>query len=602
MAPIRPHPLTIGVLVVVLAGTILAGSTLGRAQSTPTPPGTPTPHPNATTTEVWTTAENGSNATAAFGDSCSGLGMVSGQLCTGFLGALRGVAMEFLDFARGTAEWAVEFLVSRPVPMRNGAMELVERPTNAPMDTVYDQWFTLGLPAGLAVWALSMLMLRMSMLLPSRGMSDQRARSLRLKGWFLLFFILGSWIWCALVLHLASGLTLVFAPSGEEIVASFETIVDSALAASLTGLLLWLSSGVLFLFVAFVFGLSWLAVYVLMPAMPVFIALSLPAVWLFRPVASVGERLRGLFVPCAFVPFPAAVILGVGYPVINTVSSSLDGGMSSAAGVDSFAYIILVLVMWFSAALSPLFLVVGSRRMRPFVSLAAGALGAASGMAVASRSGSLRKQLQSRIPNRGMGGSSVTPNAGTGTRVDPLAGSPFSRKGGGSHGGTLGDPQIAGALEGETMTGSSHGSLATGDSDESTAGRNRRSSTTQPGTGPKQTRTNTDYSNVPDDVTISRVTDREELSQNQYDVGYFDSRGQFQSLSQGPSNTGWLLDEGAFNQIADHKPEETVLLYNHSDTTAYRVKEIVEPGAYRSSRHEQEHRESIRTVRGLRHR
>lgn len=121
------------------------------------------------------------------------MGVVSNWLCNGFLSALKEIAMKFLDFARSTAEWAVEFLVSRPVPKRNGAMELVDRPTNAPMDTVYDQWLTLGLPAGLLVCALSMVLLRMSVFLPSGTVSAQRARSLRLKGWFLLFFI-GSWI------------------------------------------------------------------------------------------------------------------------------------------------------------------------------------------------------------------------------------------------------------------------------------------------------------------------------------------------------------------------------------------------------------------------
>ncbi|WP_435156822.1 hypothetical protein [Haladaptatus sp. DFWS20] len=586
----RPHPFTIGVLAVLLVSTVIAGSTLGRAQSTP-PPEKQTETPNTTagttTTGTQTTVESPSNATAAFDGTCTGMGVVSSRMCNGVLGALKEIAHEFLEFARGTAEWSVEFIVSRPVPMKDGTMEFVERPTNAPMDTVYDLWYSLGLPAGVIVWAFSMILLRASVFMPSGTVSAQRARSLRIKGWFLLFFILGSWIWCAVILHLTSGLTLVFAPSGAQIVASFETIVDSALAASLGGLLLWLSSGVLFLFVAFVFGLSWLAVYVLMPAMPVFIALSLPAVWLFRPVASVGQRLRGLFVPCAFIPFPAAVILGVGYPVINAVSASLDSGMSSTAGVDSFAYIILVLVMWFCAAVSPLFLFVGSRRMRPFAALTAGALGAASGMSIASRSGTLRDQLRSRI-STGAAGSTMPPNAGVGKRIDPIAGSPFARRSGNGGGGSLGQPTIAGELEPGRATDSLE-PFSTDTGGTGTTGQTGR--TTQSSTIHDEA-----YDSIPSDVSVTSVTDRGELTNEQYDVGYFDSRGKFQSVSQGPSNTGWLVDEGAYNRFAKHKSNETVLLYSHSDSEAYNVQGIVEQGKYRSARYEQEHRNSLRTV------
>ncbi|MFH5801564.1 hypothetical protein [Haladaptatus sp. CMAA 1911] len=509
-------------------------------------------------------------------------------MCNGILGAIKEVAKQFLDFARGAAEWAISVLVSRPVPTRHGEMELVDRPTNAPMDTVYDLWFSLGLPAGIAVWALTMLLLRASVFLPSGTVSAQRARSLALKGWFLLFFILGSWIWCAFVLHLATGLTLMFAPSGEQIFASFDRIVDSATAAGLAGLLLWLSSGVLFLFVACVFGLSWLAVYVLIPAMPVFIALSLPAMWVFRPLASVGERLQGLFVPCAFIPFPAAVILGVGYPVVNAIADSLDGGLSSFAGVDSFTYIILVFLLWLCAALSPLFLFVGNRRMRSLSALTAGALGAASGMAVASRSGTLTDRLR-----RSQASQTASPsNAGVG-RVDPIAGSPFKRsRDDGGFGGTT----IAGELE--AATSSTFGSLSTTDSGCTTdAGHGRQSTgSTHSGDSSAQRTDPTTYDTVPSDVTVTKVSDRSALSKERYDAGYFDSRGKYQSLSQGPSNTGWLIDEGTLNRIAKRKPDKTILLYDQAKSEVFDARDLVKQGDYRKGRYEQEHRNTLRKI------
>ncbi len=588
--------------VVIAVVCVIAGVTLPVDAQTPptTSPNTTTATPpsgNGTTPPSFYETSNGAtnastNATGApaFEGACRGLGTVSGHMCNGVLGALKGIARGFLDFARGVAEWAVEFLVSRPVPLRNGTPEFVDRPTNAPMDTVYDWWRTRGLPAGLLIWAFSMILLRANALMPTGAISNQQAKTLEAKGWFMLFVILGSWIWAAFVLHLASALTVTFAPSGNQIVASFETLTDSVLAGGLGALLLWLSSGILFLFVALVFGLSWLAVYVLVPALPVFLALCLPAFWLFRPLASVGDRLRGLFIPCAFVPFPAAVILGVGYPVTNAVHGSLDQGLSNAAGVDAFAYIILVLVMWFCAAVSPLFLFVGSRRMRPFATLAAGAIGAASGMAAANTSSNLRQRVRSRLPTgESATASSIPANAGASTRVDPVDGSPFSRTNPGGFGGALDGETIAGELEGSTQRSTvDQPALATGPASagETTSGATRSGNET----------TDSYAESVPDDVTYRHAEHRSELSKDQYDAGYFDSQGKFHSASEGPSNTGWLLDEGALQRISENNSDKNVFLYDEESSTAFDVGQIATDGVYRTSRYNREHQDSISAV------
>lgn len=532
-----------------------------------------------------TSPQSNESGEPAYEGTCANLGPFSKSICNGMLGAVKDLAESFLRFAQDTAEWAVEFLVSRPLPQQDGEPEFVDRPTNAPMDTVYDLWFTLGLPAGLALWALFMLLFRASVFLPGHLVTAREAKSLELKGWLALFGILGSWIWCAFLLHLASGLTIWFAPSGEEIAASFELIVDSALAAGLGALLLALSSGVLLLFVALVFGLSWLAVFVLIPAMPVFIALSLPAFSLFRPVSNIGRRLRGLFAPSVFVPFPAAVILGVGYPVVNAIHDSLDTGLSSFAGVDSFAYIILVLVMWFCAAVSPLLLFVGSRRLRPFAALTAGALGAATGSRLASSSGGLREQLSSRF-SRGSS-SSVAPNAGAGVRVDPLEGSPFTRSSRGGFGGGLPGETPVGALG----SGTERGMLKTA---EAGVGSNRNGDATSGSSGH---RARTHYAKtIPDDVQFERVNDRAELDQRRYDAGYFDSGGEFRTVSDGPSDTGWLLDEGGLIRITEKVPDKPVVLYDRTSSTAIDARGIATDGAYRTARYGDEHRTSVRSV------
>ncbi len=529
---------------------------------------------------------------AAFDGTCSGLGPFSGNICNGVLAAVNDLARGFLEFARDIAEWAVEFLVSRPVPVRDGTPEFIDRPTNAPMDTVYDLWFTLGLPAGLGLWALFMLFFRAEALLPGHVVTARQARVLELKGWLALFGILGSWIWCAFLLYLSSGLADWFAPAGAEIATSFERILSGAVAAGLGAILLWLSTGVLFVFVALVFGLSWLAVYVLIPAMPVLIALSLPAVWIFRPVASIGRQLRELFVPAAFVPFPTAVILGVGYPVINAIHSSLDGGLADFAGVDSFAYILLVLVLWFCAALSPVFLFVGSRRLRPFAMLTAGALGAASGAQISRSS----QRLRDRIPSKSFGkesASSVASNAGAGVRVDPLQGSPFSRTNRGGDSGGLGGRSTAGALEGDrrSKNGLTPSPDQTSGNGQATRTSANTSSTTEGGrTASAYTKT------IPDGVSFQQVSSREELDQRRYDAGYFDTQGEFKSVSQGPSDSGWLLDEGGFKWLNESRSEDSIVLYDERNTSAYDVRPVASDGQYRKSRYRRQHRDSIRTL------
>ncbi|WP_158057934.1 type IV secretion system protein [Halorussus halophilus] len=529
-----------------------------------------------------TTPRGNESGDPAYEGTCADLGPFSKSICNGMLGAVKDIAESFLRFAQDTAEWAVEFLVSRPVPLTDGDPEFVDRPTNAPMDTVYDLWLTLGLPAGLALWALFMLGFRASVFLPGHIATARQAKSLELRGWLALFGILGSWIWCAFLLHLASGLTVWFAPAGEEIVASFEVIVDSALAAGLGAILLAFSSGVLFLVVALVFGLSWLAVFVLIPAMPVFIALSLPAFSLFRPISSIGRRLRGLFAPSVFVPFPAAVILGVGYPVINAIHASLDTGLSSFAGVDSFAYIILVLAMWFCAVVSPIFLYIGSRRLRPLAALTAGALGAATGSQLASRSGGLRDRLSNRFARSS---SSAASNAGA--RVDPLEGSPFTRNNSGGFGGGLSGETPVGALG----SGSERGMPETADS--GAGGGTSENSTS----GSSRGQPRNEYAKtIPDGVQFERVEDRAKLDQRKYDAGYFDSGGEYRSLSDGPSSAGWLLDEGGFNRIAQKRSEEAVVLYDDKKGKSFDVRNIVQDGRYRAARYDEQHESSVRDI------
>ncbi len=573
-----------------------------------------------------TTPAGSSNGTLSANDPCAGMGSVESAVCTGIHkgfgtvlgGFIDGLADSVLTKLQNGAETFVEVLVSRPVPLRNGQMELAQRPTNPPMGTVYDLWLTVGLPAGIAVWGLMMLIMRLTAFLPSRMAPVMQSRKKLLEGWFALFRILASWIWCALILHLTLGIAVTFAPSGEQIITGFESLSEAAVGAGITALVLYLSSGVLFVLVLLVFGLSFLAPFVLMPAYPLFIAISVPDFWIFKWFAQKGEFLRSLFAPAAFMPVPTAIILGTGYPVLNAIRGSLSGPIASIAGIPT--YIILLLVMWFTALIAPVFLFLGARKMRPLTMFAAGALGAATTMNVSRGAKGLRGRLQ-RPSIGGSSSSDTTRNAGVGRTVDPLEGSPFSRDNAGGFGGSLNGSDGA-SIAGSIGTGgfSSPGGRGppapafNGTGGTSSAG-GQSASTSSSSAGSTSGRgSSTDWErvtdrsaqayaeSVPDDVEFKQATSRTELDRNRYDAGYFDSRGEFRTLSQGPSNSGWLLDEGGFNTIAAKKAEEPVLAYDEANDEAYDVRDVVQDGEYRRARYERQRQDSINTVERTRNR
>jgi hypothetical protein len=638
----RPEPLVVAVLVVLVVGSSVIPPVSGTAS------GRPLPTPNATqngTTTATTTGSSSATATPAPSDgtdtngttsapitagdngtgnasgACAGLGTVERAVCLGIQegasvlveGVLDWLATELMTGLRNGAETVVEVLVSRPVPLRNGEVAIAERPTNPPMDTVYDLWLGVGLPGGLAIWALMMLLTRLSLLLPSRLVPGAQSRAKLLAGWFGLFRILFSWIWCAIVLHLTLGIAVWFAPSGDQILAGFDALGETAVGAGIAGLVLYLSSGVLFILVVLVFGLSFLAPFVLMPAYPLFIALSLPDFWIFEWVAQKGEFLRSLFAPAALLPVPTAIILGTGYPIINAIQGELTGPVGSIIGIPT--YVLLLLVMWGTALIAPVFLFFGTRNLRPLSMFAAGALGAATAVNTARGARGLRDRLQR--PNVGWPSSSdstgTTTDAADGS-VDPVDGSPFSRDDASrgerplGAGGGRSDPQpleagpsSAPAPITDTEAGfiTNSGTSSTG-SDTATTTGGRTSAT---GWDRVTDRSADAYAeSVPDDVAFTQATARPDLDRDRYDAGYFDSRGEFKSLTQGPSDTGWLLDEGGFNRISSKKPEEPILLYDEENSAAYDVREVVQEGQYRKARYSRQHQESINIIEGTRDR
>ncbi len=529
--------------------------------------------------------DQGENSTATNDAGyCSGIDPVSGQVCNGVVDAVRAIAQGFLEFSRDVAEWAVEFLVSRPVPLQDGEMELVDRPTNAPMGTAYDMWFSKGLPIGLALWGFAMILLRLTTILPGGSAAAHRSKTLRQKGWFGLFFILASWIWAAVVLHLSQGLILAVAPEGADLVADLGSVGGNAAAASLGIVLVWLSSGVLFLLIALVFGLSWVAVFVFAPALPIFIALSLVDFGPLSIVAKVGEIGRDMFVTVAFLPFPTALVLGFGYPIINAARSAMPGATSIVPGLGVYA--LLTLCLWVIALLSPIMLFIGMRSMRPFSAMAAGVLGAVSATSFT--------RASDKLGNAGSAATSAASSAASSPRVDPLNGSPFSS-----------DNASSTATVGATDT-SAVSALGNASSE---LARNGHSVTTILGVSSASetssaSRESITDSRIPPSVSLNKVTTRSELdSEQDYRAGYFLPNGEFKGVGGTSSNRDWTLDTG-YERFDKAYSDKTILLQGAADEQFYDVRDVVEnerySGPYSHAQQNAESRETVFNTRGQR--
>ncbi|WP_224338242.1 hypothetical protein [Haloprofundus halobius] len=526
--------------------------------------------------------DQGGNSTTDDAGYCSGIDPVSGQVCNGVIDAVRAIAQGFLEFSRDVAEWAVEFLVSRPVPLQDGEMELVDRPTNAPMGTAYDMWFTKGLPIGLALWGFAMILLRLTTILPGGSAAAHRSKTLRQKGWFGLFFILASWIWAAVVLHLSQGLILAVAPTGADLVSDLGSVGGNATAASLGIILVWLSSGVLFLLIALVFGLSWVAVFVFAPALPIFIALSLVDFGPLSIVSKVGKIGRDMFVTVAFLPFPTALVLGFGYPIINAARSAMPGAASIVPGLGVYA--LLTLCLWVIALLSPIMLFIGMRSMRPFSAMAAGVLGAVSATSFT--------RASNKLGNAGSAATSAASSAASSPRVNPLNGSPFSSDNASSTA-TVGttDTTPAGAL------GSASSELARSDHSITTSlGVSSASETSS------ASRESVTDSRIPPSVSLNKVTTRSELTSDQkYRAGYFKSNGEFEGVGGTTSDRDWTLNKG-YERLNKAYPNRTLLLQGANNDEFYDIREVVADerygGPYSYAQQTAESRETVFNTRG----
>ena len=289
-----------------------------------------------------------------------------------------------------------------------------------------------------------------------------------------------------------------------------------------------------------------------------------------------------MFVTVSFLPFPTALVLGFGYPIINAARSAMPGPASIVPGLGVYA--LLTLCLWVIALLSPIMLFIGMRSMRPFSSMAAGFLGAVSATSLASAS--------NKVGKAGRAATNAASSAASSSRVDPVQGSPFSSDNTGSTGavGATGT-SAAGAL------GSASGGLArSGNSATTSLGASSTSSSS--GTS----RESFTDSRIPSGVSLNNVVSRSDLASDQkYRAGYFKPDGEFEGVGGTTSDRDWTLNKG-YERLDKAYPDKTLVLQGAEDDEFYDIREVIENerygGPYSYAQQTAESRETVFNTRG----
>jgi len=508
---------------------------------------------------------------------CENLGVVQTMTCNGAVGTLQGIGDGIVDLYGDVMEGVIYFIVNRPRAMDGGDPSIAGRPTNEPMTSVYDIWLNKGLAAGVAVWGFFMLFNQFRSVFPTGATSSYARDEMARRGWFILGFMLASWPLSMALLHLAHGLSAFIAPGSEAISADLQTASGTSAAAVIGSLALYFTSGVVALLAAIEFILAYVGVFVLTPYLPLAMALSTPDFWIFDRVASIGETIVSLYVPTVFFTLPTAMVLGVGYPLANTLATSIPDAFAFIPGLGTGTTAVLgvlLLAVWVLALLAPVFVFAGASQLRLFSGMLAGATGALAISQLRNRDGSSASVGETAsTETRAANTHSSTVASGTATTqlgpgTSPIQGSPaapdtagtgFLEPRGVSEDTTSSSTLVSSQPNQTGTTGQAHKSDTSSGIGTSTAGAQR------------ETAGSSDTESGP---TV--IHDRSGFDGEQnYFVGYLDRDGDFQTIYREGRNGKWLVDQDAYNRLAERFDDKELLLQNKETEELYDVRQII---------------------------
>jgi hypothetical protein len=530
------------------------------------------------------TSGNGTNATnASAGGASGGSTQVQLRKCSGgFIESAICKVTNFLfgwviggivSFVQGVITGIVNMIFGFSTPKVNGHIALFQQPTNQPWKGLYESWKTEAMPLGIIIWVLMVLGILFTQVFTSDPSTALKVRELRSRSWKVLLAILGSWAIGAAILFVANGVILTIAPDGKDIASNLAVFTGSVGAAGAAALLVWFFEGILFLFIVLLLLAQKAMVFIMMWSLPVLIPLAAIDV---GPVKYISKPARGIidmFIPFIFMTLPMALVLRVGYEVVNALNSS---PVSQLAMWASGGNVALILGFWIAAAISPLFVFSQTGQIK---GMAAGLLGAS----VAGKSGGLKDKVQdakNHVTSNGQLNEKTDINEGKneGTHGGPLPGGDGSDRPSMLDAGTqpeqIDGPELPGPGGGGIGADTGAGAGASGaGSTTSTSGRTANTTSgTEPGT---TTSSDAASENVVSSENVTEVNHPSDLPDDtKYQVGQVKDDGEFQPVAahDGMSRTA-LLNKGIYNKLdtgsRKYSDEKLLLQSEEEDSTFY---------------------------------
>jgi hypothetical protein len=546
---------------------------------------------NGNTTSGNTT--NATNASAGGGSTqvqlrkCSG-GFIESAICkvTNFL--FGWVIGGIVSFVQGVITGIVNMIFGFSVPKVNGHIALFQKPTNQPWTGLYESWKTEAMPLGIIIWVLMVLGILFTQVFTSDPSTALKVRELRTRSWKVFLGILGSWAIGAAFLFVTNSIILTIAPDGSDIASNLAVFTGSVGAAGAAALLVWFFEGILFLFIVLLLLAQKAMVFIMMWSLPVLIPLAAIDV---GPVKYISKPARGIidmFVPFIMMTLPMALVLRVGYEVVNALNSS---PVSQLAMWASGANVALILGFWIAAAISPLFVFSQTGKIK---GMAAGLLGAS----VAGKSGGLKDKVQdakNHVTSNGQLNEKTDINEGKneGTHGGPLPGGDGSDRPSMLDAGT--EPE---QTDGPELPGPGGGSIG---ADADTGSTNERTTSTTNGAGSGSTSGTATSSDAGTDTVssenVTQVNHPSDLPNNtKYNVGHIKDNGEFKPIrrTEGLSRTA-LLHGGTYNRLntgTEKYNDEKLLLQSEDDGSYFDIDSM----NYREQSYEQMSKDTSETV------
>ena len=531
---------------------------------------------------------------------CSGGGFIDSAMCKAKNALFGWVIGGVVDFVQGIISGIVNVIVGTPVPKHNGQPAFFQQPTNQPMKGVYNSWLTFSMPLGIILWMLMILGILFSQVFISESSGELKRREMKSRSWKVLLGVLGSWAIGAAILHLSNGITLAVAPDGKDIASNLAVFAGNVGAAGAAGLLLWFFEGVLFLFILLLVLSKYAVVFVMMWSLPILLPLAAFNVGPLKLLSRPARGIIDMFIPFVFLTLPMALVLRVGYVVVN----SMNQDPIAQAGMHfSGANTLLIVGFWIMAAVSPLFVFSHTGRIK---GMAAGMLGASIATSnVQEKVQDAKERIDTNPPPNVSEKTDINPDGNDGDFGGPLPSGndrPSMLEAGTNQNleqAKAEDSSLAGAgAETQSPRGWVSDSTAPGTDEAGQpelppggdgASANGRTTSTASGSGA------TSGADSVSAADVTQVQHPRDLPTGNYRVGHVKNNGEFQPMRNNGGLSRTALLNGRYerlNRRTDRYEGENLLIQSKEDETYFDM----DPMTYREQSYEQMSRDTSENV------